>query len=497
MQAWLSGAFERCLVLCDAVRARDARTRFDVALLRARALLRVDRADDALRVTREAAAIPCGTEESLTLRMLEGAAWVRRGDVQEGLTILRGALRDAGGAHATVRSEIALNVALAHYALRDFDAAERALNLTEPASDIVHARALEYRGWIAFTQMEADRAIAMFAASLRALDGCRHYDRFLEANAVRALAHLAVERLDRTTWALVEERRARIDWSTSGLAQPRFWIAYCAASFAADVDGDLARAVREARHADEVAVGSAYRAQALCKRAAIARVAGEPLSQRDHAESAIEFYSASQVRPTGDDAIVALIVAEELAALARIEEARVAFDSFTTLRRTPPTLLMTHTPVTEAYRRFVEAAILEAEADRRGAARRYREAFDLYAGIGYKRRAVMAALRLTRLRPDANAEAYAHAETRHLAPHAWLRREAERVQVQAIKLTAVQREVLTLICQGKSNPEIARSRRRSLHTIRNLIARLFEVFEVSSREELAVESVRRGLYAPK
>ena len=50
-----------------------------------------------------------------------------------------------------------------------------------------------------------------------------------------------------------------------------------------------------------------------------------------------------------------------------------------------------------------------------------------------------------------------------------------------------------LICQGKSNPEIARLRNRSLHTVRNLVVRLFEIFEVKSREELAVECVRRGL----
>ncbi len=67
----------------------------------------------------------------------------------------------------------------------------------------------------------------------------------------------------------------------------------------------------------------------------------------------------------------------------------------------------------------------------------------------------------------------------------------------ALRLTTVQRDVLALICQGKSNPDIAASRKRSLHTIRNLVARLFVIFAVSSREELAVECVRRGLYAPK
>jgi DNA-binding CsgD family transcriptional regulator len=30
--------------------------------------------------------------------------------------------------------------------------------------------------------------------------------------------------------------------------------------------------------------------------------------------------------------------------------------------------------------------------------------------------------------------------------------------------------------------------------VRNLVARLFEIFQVKSREELAVECVRRGLF---
>ena len=46
------------------------------------------------------------------------------------------------------------------------------------------------------------------------------------------------------------------------------------------------------------------------------------------------------------------------------------------------------------------------------------------------------------------------------------------------------------------NPDIAASRKRSLHTVRNLVARLFVIFGVTSREQLAVECVRRGLYAP-
>ena len=496
--AWFSGAFERCSELCEAARPRDGASRLEFALLRARALLRLDRADEALAVLHDAAAIPCDADQSITARMLVGAAHVRRGDVDRGLELLLAAQADGTAAHRTIRSEIALNVALAHYARHDLDAAERVLQLVDTDADIVHARALEYFGWIAFSRVDGERATRMFGDALRALDRCRHYDRFLEANCIRALAHLAVERLDRRTWAIVEDRRAKMDWSADGLAQPRFWLAYCAATFAAEVQGNALKAAREARETERHAPSAAYRVQAHCKRAAVARCAGEPVSQRDHAESAAELYATlNPSRFTGDEAIVPLVLAEELTALGCNDEARAAVDTFLKSSRTSPTLWMTHSPATYAYQRLVEAAVLESAGERRTAVRRYGEAFDAYVKIGYKRRAVFAALRLARLTAVPSAAAYADAHTRRLSAQSWLRREAHAANERTLRLTTVQREVLALICQGKSNPEIAASRKRSLHTVRNLVARLFVVFGVGSREQLAVECVRRGLYAPK
>ena len=498
MRAWFSGAFERCLKLCEEARPRDAASRLEFALLKARALLRLDRPDKALTVLRDAGAIPCDTDQSITLRMLTGAAHVRLGELERGLTLLLAAQIDAATAHRTIRSEIALNVALAHYGRRDFDAAERALHLVEPDADIVHARALEYFGWIAFTRVDGDRATAMFIAALNALDRCKHYDRFLEANCIRALAHLAVERLDRRTWAIVEERRAHMDWSADGLAQPRFWIAYCAATYASEVQGNALKAAREAREAARFAPTAAYHVHAHCKRSAIARCAGEPVSQRDHVETASELYAALNPSDfSGDEAIVSLILAEELTSVGCNDEARSAVATFLKFSRTSPALWMTHSPVTYAYQRLVEGGVLESAGERRTAIRRYGEAFELYVKLGYKRRAVFAALRLARLSSDAGAAAYAEVQTRRLSAQSWLRREAHAANERTLRLTTVQREVLALICQGKSNPDIAALRKRSLHTIRNLIARLFVIFAVSSREELAVECVRRGLFAPK
>ena len=498
MRAWFSGAFERCMELCEAARPGDPEARLEFALLNARALLRLDRPDEALTALRDAGAIPCHADQSITMRMLTGAAHVRRGDLDRGLEMLLAAQTDGATAHRTIRSEIALNIALAHFARRDHDAAERALQLVEPDADIVYARALEYFGWVAATRVDGERATTMFVDALGALDRCRHYDRFLEANCIRALAHLAVERLDRRTWAIVEDRRAKMDWSADGLAQPRFWIAYCAATFASEVQGNALKAAREARETERRAPSAAYRVQAYCKRAAIARCAGEPVSQRDHAETAAELYAT--LNPSefaGDERIVSLVLAEELANLGCNDDARAAVDAFLKFSRTSPTLWMTHSPATYAYQRLVEAAVLESAGERRTAVRRYTEAFEIFVKIGYKRRAVFAALRLARLSSAPDAVAYADAQTRRLAAQSWLRREAHAANQRTLRITAVQREVLALICQGKSNPDIAAARKRSLHTIRNLVARLFVIFAVCSREELAVECVRRGLYTPR
>ncbi|MDQ6942545.1 MAG: helix-turn-helix transcriptional regulator [Candidatus Eremiobacteraeota bacterium] len=469
-----------------------------LALITARAMLRLERLDDALTVLRDAASIPCKTDESMTVRMLTGATYVRRGDVAHGLEVLIKAQADAAGAHRTIQSEIALNVALARYRLGEYDDAERALSAVESDADIVYARSLEYRGRLAFARADAERATAFFAGALQALDRCRHYDRFLEATCIRALAHLAVERLDRHTWVSVEERRARMDWSAAELAPARFWISYCAATFASDVQGNPLAAAREAREAERIAPSPAYRVQAECKRSAIARCAGEPLSQRDHVEAAAEIYATLKpLELSGDEAIIPLILAEELAHANSAGEARSAFDTFIKSARTSPLQWMRRWPTTYAHQRLVEATILECVGERRSAIRRYEEAFELYAKLGYKRRAVMAALGLSRLGATPDASKYVEVHTRRLSAQSWLRREARASNERTLRLTTVQREVLALICQGKSNPDIAASRKRSLHTIRNLVARLFVIFAVSSREELAVECVRRGLYAPK
>jgi DNA-binding CsgD family transcriptional regulator len=497
MDAWFDGAFERCLELCDLVRARDAESRTHVGLTRARALLRLDRPDEALRALDDIAPIPCGTDEALTLRMLRGACRVRRSELDDGLRELLAARSDAASAHPTIRAEINVNIALAHMGQRDLAAAERALSLVSADADIVSARAIEYRAWIASLRHDTERAAALFGAALQAYDLCRHRDRFLEANCTRQLAHLAVETLDLNRWAAVANRRTRIDWEASGLAEPRFWIAYCASILASEVVGEPLFAAREARLAESIAPSEAYRVQALCRRAAVANAVREPVSRRDHVDAAAELCSRLDDEAFARDQRSALyVLAFELARVGDAERAAKLLQRGTEGARTARPQTIDKLSHQTAFRTLVEAAVREAEGDGDAAAQAYREAFHAFDAIGYRLRAVLAALAVVNLTGDRQMRAYAERATAHLSATSRLRAQVDAAKHPRLQLTDVQREVLALICQGKSNPEIARVRKRSLHTIRNLVARLFEVLDVSSREELAIEGVRLGVYTP-
>jgi hypothetical protein len=188
LAAWCDGEFERCLALCDAIGGRPGA---DASVLRARALMRLSRAADARETLLDTT--PATPDAALTVQLLLGAAEIRLGDVDAGLVRLDTAQITAVTAHPTIRSEIALGRALAHYARRDYAAATTALRRVSPNSDIVYARALEYRGWIAFARGRRDGGAGFFVGALEQLDRCRHRDRFLEANALQALSYAAAE----------------------------------------------------------------------------------------------------------------------------------------------------------------------------------------------------------------------------------------------------------------------------------------------------------------
>lgn len=499
MRAWFAGDFEGCLALCDRVRPTDVDMVSQLALLRARAMLRIGRAQEAIAVVSGVFVAHGTLDASLTARMLLGQAYVRIGEHERGLAILDQAYRESMGAHATIRSEIALSIALGYYGLRRLDEADAALDLVSPGADIVHARALEYRAWVAVARADYVRATRTFADALRRLDACRHYDRFLEATAIRGVAILAAERLDRTSWLLAEPRAERFDWSPDDLAGPHHSIAN-SASIVYEADGRIAEALEWTRRAEQrVSPGHVLLAQT--RRAAIFRAVGERFAHRDLVAAMRRDLDGMNLESLqGDERGLPLAVAEEIAYAGDVLGARALIKRNDDMPGASRMIAMTDDPREAAHRAFVEAVVADTGGEHAIAHDRYRAAFQTYHRIGYERRALLAALRLGELTGHTYLLDYVDRTLRKLSSRSPLRERARRYNPALTdpvvsQLSRTERAVLELVCDGKTTVEIAATRGRSKQTIRNTISRILTAFDVSDRPALMRECMRRGIYA--
>jgi DNA-binding NarL/FixJ family response regulator len=71
--------------------------------------------------------------------------------------------------------------------------------------------------------------------------------------------------------------------------------------------------------------------------------------------------------------------------------------------------------------------------------------------------------------------------------------QTRRREPEAEALTEREQEVLVLLAQGHSNPEIARRLHLAAGTVRNYVSVIFQKLGVSDRTQAAVAAVRRGL----
>lgn len=421
MRAWFAGDFEGCLALCDRVRPSDVDMVSQLALLRARALLRLGRTQEAIAVV-SGAFIAHGTlDASLTARMLLGQAQVRLGEHERGLAMLEQAYAGANGAHPTIRSEIALNVGLAYYGLRKLEEADAAFDCVDDGADIVHARALEYRAWVAVARTDYAAATRFFGDALRRLDACRRYDRFLEAHAIQGIALLAAERLDRVAWLQAEPRALRFDWGAGGLAQPYHLMAIHVSAIY-EAEGRLREALRATHDAERAAISPAHALYAQIRRAAILRTIGERYAHDDLVASirrGLDGIAPSSLQ--GDLRWLPLGLAEEIAHAGDVFGARALVKRFRDLPAPSRMSAMADDPRDEAYQLFVDAVVADAAGELRDAHARYQRAFQIYHRIGYERRALLAALRLGELTGQAYLLEYVDHTLRKLSERSPLR----------------------------------------------------------------------------
>jgi DNA-binding CsgD family transcriptional regulator len=491
-EAYFRGEFERVLGMVDALPQRDAIDIVESKLLRARALVALDRAEEALHVLRDLRLTERPRDEYLTAQMLIGAAYVRLGQTRRATEVLSEALDSAASAHRTVHAEIALQLGIAYMRERRYEDARARLESVPREADIVHAQATEYRGWIAFASGMYAEAADLFDEALAGIRACRHYDRFVEARTLYGLATLVAElpRLDR--WPDLRARIAVFDWSASGLASPRFWLAI-AASFVTEMLGERADAEQWASEAEESAPGDAQRIVALCRLAAVLGRYGEAAGHAHFVRKARRLYESLK----RDDIVrtersLPLALAEEIVAGAEPRDAEpliIYYDE-----ALAPLVRQGHeSEMLGALRHSVEAGVEAGRGNHSKAARLYGRAFAQYERIGYGRRGSIIAYRLAELTGEARYGEYVHGALSGASESYWVNASFARLRAGQVRLGERYLAILRLVAEGKTNKEIAAVRGISPLTARNAVRELLTRFGATNRTELGRLARERGV----
>lgn len=491
-QAFLAGNFEECLNVCDRLAQRNRGRRFDLALLRARVLLRLDRPDKALDELNSCAFSPSTVDESVSAEMLSGAAHVRLGQIQRGEELLLRAASNEHLAHPTIRAELTLNRGIAQYCGGRYAAAEALLAGVPADADLISARAQEYRGWINFARGEFDAAASRFETALSILRDSRFHDRFVEASVLQGLATLKMELLDTRGWHEIQARIDAFDWTADGLGKPRFCVAVCSSAIR-EALGDEFGARAWARTAERWSPNAAYESIALCQMAEILRGRREISGQQEfalRARDAFRAAKASDLTPELERA--ELTIALELAGANLPHEAEAILRDFRSAGKNRFGQLSVDARFT-ALERLAEGQLADAREDRNGAVRAYAAAVNALKGTQNRRMMSFGAIRLAKLTGHERYRCLAEECLSHASPQYWLakmlgERHAERTPL----LTKRQERILALVAEGKTYKEIGTELKRSWRTVNNTVDKLRGKFGVRSRGELVAEALRRG-----
>ena len=185
IRLWAEGDFAACLRELDEI-AFEAQTSESV-LIRARALLRLDRIELAETWLHLTSSKHKTNDARATYLMLAGSAAARLSKPALALELFDEAERLLQ--HKSVRAEVAYYRALEHWQNGRNDEARAALApAMDPTEDIIYARALSLFGWTYVAQQRYEDGAKFFGDALAALRQCRNKDAHLHATLLHATA---------------------------------------------------------------------------------------------------------------------------------------------------------------------------------------------------------------------------------------------------------------------------------------------------------------------
>ncbi len=362
-----------------------------------------------------------------------------------------------------------------------------ASTLIEHGSSNNRARAHVLLSWIAIRRRDIDRQIHDLTTALDLFAGAEGPDEYYRAKALRGLAVLVRELPLPREARRARETYAAIKWAP-GTRLDRFQTLRYLGWIDA-LEGDELAAFKAFRAASVLAPSEHWRVLCLTDRAYLARNTGERTFARDVLHEAHEVAQNLSWQETQREEGSSLFMLAELFATIDPAVSQKYLAQFRSLN-TPVMFGISYDDADPHMRAFAAyssgKAFLEL-GEKEEATAMLLEAREIFDAFHYGWRSALCALALHR----ATGEATWLVEARRQVapwPQSWVAREiaAGPGDISAeSRVSKAQRAVLDLLLEGKSNAAIAKALGRSPYTVRNHIARLFRIYEVCNRTQLA------------
>ncbi len=425
--------------------------------------------------------------------MLLSAAYLNIGQIDRGVNMARETFEDCGDADPLVRAEITTHLGIAYCHKGEYARARRLLETVSAEADIVHAKALLYRGYVAWASGDYVGSVDRFRDCLRCIDASDRQDRFVEARCIHGLAYLAAELPMLHLWTEVSERVRAFDWSVSGVATWRYWIAIFG-SFITELQGNFGGSTAWGALAETIAPDPACQIIAWCRLAARFGRNGELGAHGYFTAKARKSYD--MLISSGDPRVsqqttLALSIADEILQGEQPSDAASLLTYFA--EAVAPTMRVHGEDRTSSASYDMCRGMLEDQRGNRARAREaYEQAFTAFKGAGLLRRAAIVAHRLLVLTGEPEYEEFIAESLAEANDAYWLKAMLDKSRTEA-RLSPRQLRVLPLIAQGMTDKEIAAVRGGSKYTVRNMVRDMIKLLGVRNRAELVSVAAQRGL----
>ncbi len=512
-EAFLRGDIAACGSMLEGKTFIDASLRTEALFLLARALMRLQRSRDVVKLLEPTLATFAHLDEICTARMLHGYAIAFAEDLDRGLELLAATAIFANSEHVhrSIRAELSYYRAFTHWAKREYAESSRfAIEAERAELDVLSVRATELRAFIACAQANYVEALHLFECARQAYALCRGRDVSLATQIVFQIAALEMNLRSSTIRGSHADPAARtIPGASFGpaVASSTHLLLTSMDAWLYALDGDQARTVRKLCDAITLATTSAWRVWALASGAVLSAAFRELGHARCLADEAAALAKTVDWGATTDEERIGFLFLTEAyaevhpsaapAMLSLYDGISSKMDATRTLRDTKSD------PRLAGWDAYVRGLVARSSGEYERAGEWFRKAEGSFSSCGFLWRAALALIELAATPIDTSAERpleRAAILVRDNFPESFLaaRLGWARIYLDPIgrTLTPAQVDVLRRLLESKSVSAVADESGRAEKTVRKHIEAVREAYGTHSVAELFLECGRRGFVAP-